>query len=141
MPMVINRRKRLIRLVDDRRGAAAMELALLLPVLTTMICGLIQYGTLMFTYNAMLNSARNGSRAMAVGAATAADVVTNAKANLPGWVPAADWTVVAQDTITTGTNQVNTRISVASTKASVMNFPLVPMPTTLDVTIVMLKET
>ncbi len=113
-------------------------MALLLPLMSMMICGTMQYGVLMFTYNSMLNTARNGARALAVGSASESDVVTTAKANLPGWVAAADWTITPEDTTTTGTNQVVTEISVKSEKATIL--PLIPMPETLDVRVVMLKE-
>jgi Flp pilus assembly protein TadG len=122
----------------DRGGSAAVEMALLLPLMSMMICGTMQYGVLMFTYNSMLNTARNGARALAVGSASESDVVTTAKANLPGWVAAADWTITPEDTTTTGTNQVVTEISVKSEKATIL--PLIPMPETLDVRVVMLKE-
>jgi Flp pilus assembly pilin Flp len=125
-------------LIRDRHGSAAAEMALLLPLMTMMICGTMQYGVLMFTYNSMLNTARNGARALAVGSASESDVVTTAKANLPGWVPAADWTITPQDSRTTGTNQVITEISVPTDKATVL--PFVPMPETLEVRVVMLKE-
>lgn len=116
-----------------------MEFALLLPILTTMLLGTFQYGILIFSYNTMLNTARNGARAMAVGAATEAQVVETALLNLPGWVPEAEWSIVARDTATTGTNQVTTTITVESRFAALLTF--VPMPETIDVNVVMLKET
>ena len=125
-------------LLRDRRGAAAVEMALLLPLLTMMVCGTVQYGVLMVTYNSMLNSARNGARALAVGSASESAVAASAMASLPSWVPAAAWTVTPKDTAKTGTNQVITEISIPSSKATVL--PFMPMPDTLDVRVVMLKE-
>jgi Flp pilus assembly protein TadG len=122
----------------NRRGSAAVEMALLLPVMTMMVFGTLQYGVLMFTYNSMLSAARSGARALAVGAANEATVIATTKANLPGWVAAGDWTITPKDTTTTGTNQVSTSISVSSNKATIM--PIIPMPDTIDVRIVMLKE-
>jgi hypothetical protein len=86
----------------------------------------------------MLDAARDGARSLAVGAATELQVVITAKTKLPKWVPAAKWTIVASDTPTTGTNQVKIRISVPSINATVL--PFVPMPETLTVDVVMLKE-
>ena len=113
-------------------------MALLLPLMTMLVCGTLQYGVLMFTYNSMLNAARNGARSLAVGSANEATVTTTTKANLPPWVAAGDWTITPQDTATTGTNQVTTSISVSSEKATIM--PIIPMPDKLDVKVVMLKE-
>lgn len=131
-------RKSPARLGAARSGAAAVELALLLPILTAMIFGTFQYGVLLFTYNVMLNTARDGARSLAVGAASETQVVTAAKTKLPTWVPAASWTIVASDVATTGTNQVKTSITVPATKATFLSF--VPMPATLSVNVVMLKE-
>ncbi len=113
-------------------------MALLLPLMTVMIFGTLQYGVLMYTYNSMLNTARNSARSLAVGSATETEVATSAKANLPGWVPKAEWTITPQDTGTTKTNQVTTEISVSSSKATVL--PLLPMPAKIGVRVVMLKQ-
>ena len=134
----LRRDRQIFKLRRDRRGSAAVEMALLLPLLTMMVCGTLQYGVLMFTYNSMLNAARNSARALAVGSANEASVAASAKASLPRWVAAGDWTITPQDTGTTGTNQVTTSISISSEKATIM--PLIPMPDKLDVRVVMLKE-
>jgi len=134
----LRRDRRVSDLRRDRRGSAAVEMALLLPLLTMMVCGTLQYGVLMFTYNSMLNAARNGARSLAVGSANETAVLAATKASLPRWVAAGDWTITPQDTGTTGTNQVTTSISVSSAKATIM--PLIPMPDKLDVRVVMLKE-
>lgn len=134
----LRRDRQVSNLRRDRRGSAAVEMALLLPLMTMLVCGTLQYGVLMFTYNAMLNAARNGARALAVGSANEAAVIVSTKANLPPWVSAGDWIITPQDTSTTLTNQVITSISVSSEKATIM--PIIPMPDTLDVKVVMLKE-
>lgn len=126
--------RRTARLLADRRGASAVELALLLPLMTLMLAGVVQYGSLYYSYNSMLNTARNGARSLSIGTATPEQVVTTAKANLPRWVPQDEWTITPS---IVGT-EVTTRISVASTHASIMHFA--PMPDTLDVNVVMVKE-
>lgn len=125
-------------LVHDRRGAAAMELALLLPVMTAFIFGVIQYGTLYYTYDSMQNAARNGTRAMAEGSLTAAGMKTKALGALPKWVDSKDWVIVAVDTPAAGSKEVKASISVASNKATVLSF--VPMPASIGVDVVMDKE-
>lgn len=113
-------------------------MALLLPLLTLIICGTMQYGVLFFTYNSMLNSARNGARTLAVGAGSEASVALSVRASLPPWIKTTDWTVTPKDTTTTLTNQVVTEISIPAAKATVM--PFAPMPDQLFVRVVMLKE-
>lgn len=78
------------------------------------------------------------ARALAVGAANEAAVTASTKANLPGWVAAGDWTITPKHTNTTGTNQVSTSISMSSNKTTIMS--MIPMPDTIGVRIVMLKE-
>lgn len=126
--------RRIAALLADRRGASAVELALLLPVMTLMLAGVVQYGTLYYSYNSMLNTARNGARSLAIGTATTDQVIATAKANLPPWVPKDEWTITPS---VVGT-QVTTRITVPATHASIMHFA--PMPETLDVNVVMVKE-
>lgn len=104
-----------------------------------MICGVFQYGVLMFSYNTMLTAARDGARALAVGAATEADAVAVAKAALPPWVPADKWTITPQNTGTSKTNRTTMRITVDS--ADVMILPMVPAPASISAYAVMLSET
>lgn len=130
--------RRMRSLGRQRRGAAAVEFALILPVLTLMLCGVFQYGVLVYSYNTMLNTARNGARSLAIGTATEADVITTAKGNLPSWIPTSAWTVTPQGTAPTGSNQVTTRITIPARYATIMR--LGPMPDTLDVYVVMLKQ-
>lgn len=135
---VVRALARLRQLPLSRRGSAAVEFAMVLPMLMTVLIGTMQYGLLMFTYASMLDAARNATRKLAVGAATEAQAKTAALAVLPSWVAAANWTITPQDTATTGTTSVQTTIAVPAKKASVLSF--VPMPTTLTVKVVMRKE-
>jgi len=125
----------------DRRGAAAAEFALILPVLTGMLLGTFQYGVLMWSYNVMLNAARGSARSLAVGSSNETQARATALVNLPAWVDQGAWQVTAQDSTTTGTNQVNTTIAVPIESIRVLS-PVwfVPTPSQLSVTIVMQKE-
>jgi Flp pilus assembly protein TadG len=77
---------------DSERGAAAVEFAILLPVLLTLVLGTIEFGR---AYNAQItltNAARDGVRVMAiakdvVGARTAAK---NAAAAVSSGIPDSD---------------------------------------------------
>ncbi|MFT3926094.1 MAG: TadE/TadG family type IV pilus assembly protein [Myxococcales bacterium] len=64
----------------SRRGAAALEFAILLPMLTVMLLGMIDFGHLFFVVNTMTNAAREGARRGAVdpNAATVATTAQNA---------------------------------------------------------------
>ncbi len=54
----------------DERGVAAMEFALVLPVLSILLLESIQFGFAFFVQNNMTNAAREGARALAVGSVT-----------------------------------------------------------------------
>ena len=50
----------------EREGAAALEMALVLPLLVLLLFGLFDFGHLMFVVNSMNSAAREGARAGAV---------------------------------------------------------------------------
>ena len=121
-----------------RRASSAVEFALIAPLLLTLLCGTFQYGILMFAYNAMESAARDATRQLSTGTASEADARTAAQTNLPPWVSTQLWNVVTRDVGSTGTDRVQTTISVPSDAVSILN--LVPMPQTLSVKVVMQKE-
>lgn len=79
-----------------RDGSAAVEFALILPVLLLFLFGIVQFGFLFSVYNTMVHAAREGARGMAVEQLTAAEgealVQTRlaAYANLPFTVDATE---------------------------------------------------
>jgi Flp pilus assembly pilin Flp len=59
--------------VADERGAVAVEFALVLPLLLTLVFGIVQFGLALNTKLTLTHAAREGARAAIVGAnATAA---------------------------------------------------------------------
>jgi len=132
------RARLLARIRNDRSGAAAAEFAIILPVFTAMLLGTIQYGTLMLTYNGMMDTARSSARDLAVGISTPAEVETKGKGKKLGWIKNGKWAVTAMDTSATGTNEVRMEIRVPSKEATVL--PFLPMPDELVVTVSMEKE-
>jgi Flp pilus assembly protein TadG len=126
------------RCAADRRGAAAVEFALLLPLLTLMLTSVWQYGMLFYTYNTISVAARDGARALANGSATEADVQAVVLASLPKWVSTDDVTVVARNASTTGTGLVDTSISVPAAKATFLS--VVPMPENIQAFVTMEDE-
>ncbi|MDP6689752.1 MAG: TadE/TadG family type IV pilus assembly protein [Alphaproteobacteria bacterium] len=57
------------RLRRDRRGAIAIEFALILPVLLLILFGIVEFGAIMFTRHVMFYSAREAARAYVTGIA------------------------------------------------------------------------
>lgn len=59
-----------------RRGAAAVEMALVMPVLFTMLFGIIEFGWMLSVQNSMVNAAREGARVGALAGYGASDIET-----------------------------------------------------------------
>src|SRR5688572_19641791 len=58
----------------NRRGAAAVEFAVVAPVLFLMVFGMIEYGRAVMVQQVMVNAAREGARSGVLDGATATDV-------------------------------------------------------------------
>jgi Flp pilus assembly protein TadG len=54
------------------RGAAAVEMALILPLLLLIVGGIIDFGRFFYTQNIVVTAAREGARSRALGYTTAA---------------------------------------------------------------------
>jgi Flp pilus assembly protein TadG len=65
------------------RGAAAVELALVLPLLLLMVGGIVDFGRFFYTQNIVVNAAREGARSRALGY-TIADSTTRVTQSLTG---------------------------------------------------------
>jgi len=63
---------------DNDRGAAAVEFALVVPILITLIVGMIEFGLVYNAYIGVTHAAREGARMAAVGAYDAATVKARA---------------------------------------------------------------
>jgi Flp pilus assembly protein TadG len=58
---------------DCRKGVAAVEFALVVPVFILLLVAVMQFGLVLFTQNDMLNFARDTSRRVSVGEMSTAD--------------------------------------------------------------------
>lgn len=120
------RRKARERTARDERGAAAVEFALVLPILLVLVFGIVDFGRLYFTQITLTDAAREGARVLALEGATgsgytsaqaAADAVTRTDDALTG----VDSTV----TVTTGTCTDGSPVTVTATTD--FNF-ITPLP-------------
>jgi Flp pilus assembly protein TadG len=123
----------------SRRGSAAMEFALILPIFAVMMCGTFQYGVLFYTWNVALNGARNAARSVAVGRINAASGAAQMRGALPAWVRSGGGSAIdAQVTDAAVGGDVVARLSFPSRSATFV--PLAPMPDELTVEVRMVKE-
>ena len=81
----------------DRRGSAAFEFTLLLPIMMSLAFGTIQYAMLYYNYIAMTGAARYAASTVARGDRTASSAETVARTMLPPWVPCGSYTVTIVD--------------------------------------------
>jgi Flp pilus assembly protein TadG len=63
----------------------AVEFAIIAPVFLFLVLGVIQFASIMFMQNNMLNAAREAARQVAVGAQTPTQAQTTAQNLLAGW--------------------------------------------------------
>jgi len=69
----------------DERGAAAVEMALVLPFVILLMLGIIQFGALFFLQNNMVNVANDVARRFAIGALTESEAESLAASRLSSW--------------------------------------------------------
>lgn len=112
--------RRVRRLVRDIRGAVAVEFAIILPVLITILFGIIQFGLVMFTQQMMVYAAREAARSYAVGTSTAAQAQTLAEGLLPATSSNYTVTVTEPDT-DLGETDVIVLISTPMADAAIVN--------------------
>lgn len=89
------------------RGAAAVEMALILPLLLLIVGGIVDFGRFFYTQNIVVNAAREGARSRALGYSTA-DSTTRVNQSLTGiqGAPGAPTYVLVQGAGPTLTNGV-----------------------------------
>ena len=81
-------------LCKDESGAAAVELALVLPILVTLMTGIVDFGFLFFVQHNMVTAARESARALAVQSVTETQAEQMAHDKLDG---SATFVVVATE--------------------------------------------
>lgn len=117
-------------------GAALVELAISLPILILFLFGMISWGYTLSLADSMYDAARQAARELSVGTSNESQARASALANLALW--SADFTVTAEDSNTTGTDDV--RVTVVTTNLFASLLPFVPMPTNLTAQAIMRKE-
>lgn len=131
----------------DSRGAAAVEFALLVPILLLLVFGVISYGYMLSFRQAMSQGASEGARAGAVWAAAYTSTqdtsrIAAAKAAVDSALSSygVSCTSGATCTVTIGTCQTTAKcVNVTVTynyaaRPLTPDVPLVPMPSTLTYT-------
>jgi len=104
-------------------GAAATEFAIVLPVFLALLFGIIQFGSVLFLHNNMVNAARETARRMAVDESfDSTQGEAYAQNYLANW--SMTFTVNATAPTPPATGDIDVQISVAAADATLVNFPL-----------------
>jgi len=125
------------------RGIAAVEMALLLPLLLMLVFGMIEYGSLFWRSQQVATAARNGARRGVMSGATATDVTTSVdQTMLQSGMGTTNYTVTCTPpnpaTLATGAS-FTVKVTVPYADIKLTGFP-VPTPTQVARSVTMAKE-
>ena len=107
-----------MRTNDRRRGAALVEMALVLPIFLLIVLGIVEFGRAMMVSQLVTNAAREGARLAIVGGSTNSDVQNAINAFLAESVNVGAGDVTTTITITpaAGNPNPNNQIGSANTR-------------------------
>ncbi len=134
-----------------RRGTAAVEAAMMLPLIALMTFALIKYGWLYVKVQQINNAARHGARVAARADSVNGDVDAGIEALMDKVWPAgagdppADWYVVTFDPVDVDAGAgtivtITVTVTYAGTPLDIMAMPLVPVPDVIAGTASMARE-
>jgi Flp pilus assembly protein TadG len=126
----------------NRDGNAAVEFALILPVLLALIFACLEFGMIAYTYNATGSVARDAARQLAINQLTPDQVDAYVRKKLPRWVQSDAQLNVSQsdeDDPTTNRFTLDVRFpAMAATPSHFMSFAYNTL--TVDVRVTMQQE-
>lgn len=98
-------------------AAAAVEMALVVPVLLMFLLGIIQFGSLLFLHHQMTVTANDVARRVAVGELNETAAIAEASSRLAGWKA-----TFAVDVGAPAADEVGVNISVPMAEVAIVNF-------------------
>jgi Flp pilus assembly protein TadG len=126
-----------------RSGIAAIEMALLLPLLLTLVFGMIEYGSLFWRSQQVANAARNGARRGIMAGATATDVSSSVdQSMLASGMGSTNYTILmtpANPASLASGGSFTVKVTVPYVDIKLTGFP-VPTPTQVVRSVTMAKE-
>ncbi len=126
-----------------RRGAAAVEFAVVLPVFITLVFGMIEYGRMVMVQQVITNAAREGCRRAIMDGATSQEVqdVVNNYLESAG-ITSATITITPSEPSEAGAGEpVTVSVSVPYDQVSWLPAPMYLSGTEMSATCVMRRET
>ena len=109
------------RFFKDRTGVAAIEFAIIAPIVIVLFSGIIQFGFVLFIQNHMVDVARDSARRFAVGETTQAETVQFAQSTLLNWGVTYTVVVTPPDPSDPDDNDVVVNISLLRSSAAILD--------------------
>ena len=107
---------------SDESGVAAVEFAIILPILVVMLTGIIQLGGILFIQNQMGDVARQTARNLAVGELTGSQAQQFATDNLITWGGSYTITITEPDPNDPADNDFVVDIQIPMASVSLVDF-------------------
>lgn len=124
-----------------KSGASASEMSLILPLLTTMIFAVFEYGCVIYSYSAMQFGANRVARTVSVNRMTNAEAEVAALDLLPAWVRDNVSISVSQSApVDPNSNLVRVQMSVAADDATPISILTRVVPWQLNTNVEMKQE-
>jgi Flp pilus assembly protein TadG len=121
-------------------GAALVEFTVLAPLFFLLVFGIIEFGSIFFLQNTMLNAAREAARSMAVQGLTSSQAQTIATNYLTGYTEAFTYSIRDNCLDTPKVQDVTVTITTSASAASLVNYMGLFTGQTLNSTVKMRKE-
>ena len=106
-----------------KSGAAALEFALVVPILLTLLFAIIQFGSVVFVQNNMVNAAREGARRIAAADVTSGEATTMMQNMLGNWNLPFTYNIALPNPANPADRNVVVTVSVPAIDARIVSYP------------------
>ena len=118
----------------NESGVAALEFAIIAPVVITLFSGIVQFGFVLFIENHMADVARDAARRFAVGESDQSEAVQYAQDAL------LNWGVTYTVTVTPNADDVDVQVSLPMSSVAIIDMLGLFQSGTLSASVTMLTE-
>jgi hypothetical protein len=122
----------------SRKGSVVTEFALVTPLMSMLLLGTVEFGSVIYAYSAMQMGTSVAARQIAVNIAAPASAQARALQIVPGWArPHINTTITQSNAGDPGTNMIRVRMVASTDRIGVIALMsrLVPLPLTAEVTV------
>lgn len=105
----------------DTTANSAVEFAFIAPVLVVMVCGLIEFSMILYTYNAAEHAAWDITRQLSTNQITTSQVSSLATAELPSWARSNAIVSTSSSSTNPSLNHYTVQINIPATAATPTN--------------------